>query len=88
MSIDCRYFTNGTKTAYTLKHTDTGMVEEFALFANIVSRTNETVTFERYSIFGKRKDKPVTVSIADFEKFYIPMTDELYKEALKGEKIK
>ena len=32
MSIDCRYFTNGTKTAYTLKHTDTGMVEEFEKF--------------------------------------------------------
>lgn len=29
MSIDCRYFTNGEKTAYTLLHTDTGVVEEF-----------------------------------------------------------
>ncbi|MFR8529763.1 MAG: hypothetical protein ACLVDB_00720 [Anaeromassilibacillus sp.] len=35
MSIDCRYFTNGTKTAYTLKHTDTGMVEEFEKFEEI-----------------------------------------------------
>lgn len=61
------------------------VIDEFALFANIVSRTDETVTFERYSIFGKIKDKHVTVSIADFEKFYIPVTDELYQEALKGE---
>ena len=30
MSIDCRYMTNGQKTAYTLLHTDTGVVEEFA----------------------------------------------------------
>ena len=30
MSIDCRYMTNGEKTAYTLLHTDTGVVEEFA----------------------------------------------------------
>lgn len=29
MSIDCRYYTNGEKIAYTLKHTDTGLVEEF-----------------------------------------------------------
>ena len=35
MSIDCRYFTNGKKTAYTLKHTDTGLVEEFAKFQDI-----------------------------------------------------
>ena len=35
MSIDCRYFTNGKKTAYTLKHTDTGLVEEFAKFEDI-----------------------------------------------------
>lgn len=53
------------------------VIDEFALFANIVSRTNETVTFERYRIFGKTKDKPVTIPIADFEKFYTPMTDEL-----------
>lgn len=59
------------------------VIDEFALFANIVSRTDETVTFERYSIL---KDKPVTVPIADFEKFYIPVTDELYQEALEGEK--
>ena len=35
MSIDCRYFNNGTKTAYTLKHTDTGLVEEFEKFEDI-----------------------------------------------------
>lgn len=29
MSVDARYFTNGEKTAYTLRHTDTGEVEEF-----------------------------------------------------------
>ena len=73
---------------YVCQHfTENGyVIDEFALFANIVSRTDETVTFERYRIFGKIKDKPVTVPIADFEKFYIPMTDELYQEALKGER--
>lgn len=35
MSIDCRYFTNGPKTAYTLKHADTGIVEEFSKFEDI-----------------------------------------------------
>ena len=29
MSLDCRYFTNGEKTAFTVLHTDTGVVEEF-----------------------------------------------------------
>lgn len=29
MSVDCRYFTNGEKTAFTLLHTDTGEVEVF-----------------------------------------------------------
>ena len=29
MSLDCRYFTNGQKTAFTVLHTDTGLVEEF-----------------------------------------------------------
>lgn len=31
MSLDCRYFTNGEKAAFTVLHTDTGMVEEFQL---------------------------------------------------------
>lgn len=35
MSIDCRYMTNGKKTAYTMLHTDTGLVEEFASFDEI-----------------------------------------------------
>lgn len=73
---------------YVCKHcTEKGyVIDEFALFANIVSRTEKTITFERYGIFGKIKNKPVTVPIADFEKFYIPMTDELYQEALEEEK--
>ena len=29
MSIDCRYLTNGEKTAFTLLHTDTGIVESY-----------------------------------------------------------
>lgn len=29
MSIDCRYLTNGEKTAFTLLHTDTGIVETY-----------------------------------------------------------
>ena len=41
MSIDCRYFTNGTKTAYTLKHTDTGMVEEFEKFEDIPAEVRD-----------------------------------------------
>ena len=41
MSIDCRYFTNGTKTAYTLKHTDTGLVEEFEKFEEIPAGVRE-----------------------------------------------
>ena len=41
MSIDCRYFTNGEKTAYTLRHTDTGVVEEFEKFEDIPTSVRE-----------------------------------------------
>lgn len=74
---------------YVCQHsTENGyVIDEFALFANIVSRTDKTVTFERYMKFGKLKCRvPVTVPVSDFERYYTPMTDELYKKALKGEK--
>ena len=35
MSIDCRYYTNGEKIAYTMLHTDTGIVEEFEKIEDI-----------------------------------------------------
>ena len=41
MSIDCRYCTNGEKTAYTLRHTDTGLVEEFAKIEDIPAEVRE-----------------------------------------------
>ena len=74
---------------YVCQHfTENGyVIDEFALFAKIVSRTDKTVTFERYMKFGKLKCRvPVTVPVSDFERYYTPMTDELYKKALKGEK--
>lgn len=41
MSIDCRYYTNGKKTVYILKHTDTGIVEEFPKFEDIPTEVRD-----------------------------------------------
>lgn len=72
------------------KHcTDNGFViDSFALFANVVSETEDTVTYTRYGNFGRIKPhKLVTVSRKEFERYYQSMTDALYAECLKGEAI-
>lgn len=73
-------------------NTDKGyVIDGFTLYANIISKTDEVVTYQRYLDFGKIKsDRATTVSIKDFEKYYQPITDEIYEQcvdALKKEKI-
>lgn len=75
--------------------TDKGnVIDKFTLFAEIISRTDKEVTFERYQNFGKEKwKKPVTLPIYEFEKYYVAMTDEIFKiikdvELLQKEKEK
>lgn len=62
-----------------------GTINEFTLFANVVSRTNDTVTYYRCMKFGKVpcfNRKPVTVTIETFEYYYQPLTEEMYEKCL------
>lgn len=48
------------------------LIDEYAIFANVISKTDKTITFERYMNFGKIKyPNPITVSIEDFNKYYV-----------------
>lgn len=52
------------------------LIDEYALFANIVSKTDKTITFGRYMNFGKIKcPNPITVPIEDFNKYYVKYKD-------------
>ena len=61
--------------------TDEGnKIDDFTLFAKIISYENGYVTFERYQKFGKIKwRKPVIIPINKFNKYYIPITDEIFE---------
>ena len=68
--------------------TDAGYkIDDFSLFANIIVRTEDTVTYERYMKFGKLKccTNPVTISVEDFNKYYEPITDEIYQKCIKAQ---
>ena len=48
------------------------LIDEYALFVNIIFKTDKTITFERYMNFGKLKyPYPITFSIEDFNKYYV-----------------
>lgn len=68
--------------------TDEGYkIDTFALFANVISKTENSVTYNRYLKFGNLKsEKPVTVSTAEFEKYYVPLTDEIYQQCIEAQK--
>ena len=52
------------------------LIDEYALFANIISKTDKTITYERYMNFGKIKcPNPITISIEDFNKYYVKYED-------------
>ncbi len=66
-------------------NTDDGLqIDEFSLFANVVSKTDETVTYDRYMAFGRiQSQKSVTISCEEFAKYYQPLTDEIYQRCLE-----
>lgn len=72
-----------------LHNTDKGFkIDDFTLFAEVISRTDRTVTYLRYMKFGKLKYKePITISIEAFNHFYSLMTNEQYTECLNKEKL-
>lgn len=64
------------------------VIDKFTLFAEIISHTDYEVTFERYQNFGKEKwEKPVTLPIYEFEKYYVAITDGLF-EIIKEAELK
>lgn len=71
-----------------LHNTDNGyMIDDFTLYAEIVSKTEDTITYNRYQKFGKIESKKgITIPIEEFNRYYSPMTDEQYNECLKKEK--
>ena len=68
-------------------NTDDGYkIDDFSLFAKVLSRTDETVTFQRYLKFGTLEHlKPVTVSVEAFSRYYQPITNELHQKILEIE---
>lgn len=70
-----------------LHNTDNGFeIDSFTLFAEIISRSEETVTYIRYMRFGNlRFEEPVTVPVTTFNKYYRYMTNEMYDECIKKE---
>lgn len=61
--------------------TDKGnVIDEFTLFAKVISQTDKEIMYERYQNFGKIKwEKPVTIPIFEFEKYYVAITDEIFE---------
>ena len=58
-----------------LHNTENGFcIDEFSLFASVISVDSHTITFLRFSKFGELKwPNPVTLSLDDFFSFYIPL---------------
>lgn len=69
MSIDCRYYTNGEKTAYTCLHTDSGIVESWEKFEDIPKSIRH---------YFRRFDKPRTIG-PDLARF-LGLTSVFYPE--------
>ncbi len=62
-------------------------IDDFTLFAEVVERTDETVSYKRFLCFGRVKsDGIITIPIEKFEHFYVPITDEIFQECIKAKK--
>lgn len=49
--------------------------DTFSIFARIVEENNESVTIDRFQKFGALPLKRLTISRADFDRYYRPITD-------------
>lgn len=47
-----------------------GDINEFSIFANIISKDDKYVTIERYQRYGQFKCSNNTMRIEDFKRFY------------------
>ena len=53
--------------------------DEFTPIAVVLEKTDTSVTYERYIDHGRIKyDKPVTISVEDFDHYYHPVNDIEY----------
>ncbi len=63
-------------------------IDDFTLFANVLARTEDTVTYQRYQKFGKLQwKKPVTTTAEKFTRYYQPLTDDLFIKCCEMEKL-
>lgn len=73
---------------YICYHNENGkyVIDEFTLFATVIHENKETISYTRYQKFGNLKwNNIVTVHIDDFKKYYMPLSDEMYKECCECE---
>lgn len=47
-----------------------GLINEFSIFARVVDETDDTITIERFQMFGALKIRNITISKQDFERYY------------------
>lgn len=65
-----------------------GLVNSFSIFAKILESDGETVTIDRFQKFGALHIGAITISQADFERYYAPVTEAERKLREKMEEIK
>jgi hypothetical protein len=58
-------------------------IDEFAIFANVLSEDKATVTIERATKFGELKHKDVTLPKKVFQEYYLPVK-QFEKKAERG----
>jgi hypothetical protein len=87
VEMDCRYFKDKThiielpcihETYFTHICKARGLINQFSIFAKIVSEDENTVTIDRFQKFGSLHIGIITISREDFERYY--------KEITKSEK--
>lgn len=54
-----------------------GLINEFSIFARVVDKTDDTVTIERYQKFGALKIRNITISKADFKRYYQKIKEDM-----------
>ncbi len=67
-------------------NTDYGFkIDEFTLFAIVISKTDKMITYKRFMDFG-RIESPCAVHIPaeEFKKYYDPITDEIRRKCIKA----
>lgn len=63
---------------------ESGDINEFTIFANVIGCTENTVTLERFQKFGIFFIGEITMSKEDFERYYEDILPDNYEEEMQG----